>query len=127
MPTYRITVDTGDDLVLAHGTDANVFITLFGTAGSTDELMLDTQKNNFEVGSTDVFSIDTQNDLGDLQRVRIRHDNTVTADPRGGPGWFLQSIRIHNEDTDQEWTFPCERWLAVDEDDGRIDRMLDTA
>jgi hypothetical protein len=120
VPTYRITVDTGD-MGLA-GTDANVFITLFGPAGATDELMLDTQRNNFEQNSTDVFSIDTQNDLGALQRVRIRHDNTLP-----GAGWYLQSIRIHNEDTNQEWTFPCERWLAVDEDDGRIDRMLDGA
>ena len=63
---------------------------------------------------------------GTLQKVRIRHDNTSVVG-EGGPGWFLQSIRIPNEDTNQEWIFPCERWLAVDEDDGRIDRMLDTA
>jgi hypothetical protein len=30
------------------GTNANVFITLFGPAGATDELMLDTQRDHFE-------------------------------------------------------------------------------
>jgi PLAT/LH2 domain len=52
--------------------------------------------------------------------VRVRHDDT-----RARPGWFLNKMSVRNEDTDVEWTLPCHRWLARDEDDGAIVRILD--
>jgi PLAT/LH2 domain len=120
MPTYRTTVYTGNLSPGAFaGTDSNVYVTLYGTAGSSDELVLDNAGNNFEQAAVDLFSLNL-GELGDLQRVRVRHDNTGF-----GPGWFLDRIQIRNETTDQEWTFPCNRWLARDEDDGEIERMLD--
>jgi hypothetical protein len=61
-------------------------------------------------------------ELGDLKRVRIRHDNSLPLS-----GWYLERVEIRNEDTDAEWTFPCNRWLARDEDDGEIERVLDRA
>jgi hypothetical protein len=117
--TYRIIVITGT--ADGAGTDANVYITLYGDNGSSGERQLDTERDNFERGQTDVFSPDMP-DLGNLQRVRIRHDNSGSR-----PGWFLDRIIILNETTQQEWTFPCNRWLAVDEDDGQIDRILQAA
>jgi hypothetical protein len=45
---YKVTVYTGDKR--GAGTDANVFITLFGDAGDSGERKLDTSKNNFERG-----------------------------------------------------------------------------
>lgn len=72
----------------------------------------------FERGRTDSFEIQAT-DLGEMTRLRIRHDNSGSR-----PGWFLEDIRIRHEGTGSEWLFPCHRWLARDEDDGRIDRML---
>jgi hypothetical protein len=115
--TYRITVVTGS--VPDAGTDADVYITLFGTNGNSGERLLDNADDNFERGQTDVFSIEMR-DIGKIRQVRIRHDNSGNK-----PGWFLDRITVHKEDTDEEWTFPCVRWLARDEDDGQIDRMLD--
>jgi len=115
--TYRITVETGD--IPTAGTDANVYLTLYGVDGAGGERLLDTAKNNFEAGSADVFSIEMR-DIGNIKRVRIRHDNTGIF-----PGWFLNRIIVHNEETDEEWIFPCNRWLAHDEDDGEINRVLD--
>jgi hypothetical protein len=43
------------------------------------------------------------------------------------PGWFLDRITVHNENTEQQWTFPCNRWLASDADDGQVVRLLDPA
>jgi PLAT/LH2 domain len=115
--TYRVTVVTGTPA--GAGTDANVYATLFGSLGNSGERLLDNAADNFENGTTDVFSIEMR-DIGAVNTVRIRHDN-------GGlrPGWFLDRVTVHREDTDEEWTFPCNRWLARDEDDGQIDRLLD--
>ncbi|MFI1162462.1 PLAT/LH2 domain-containing protein [Streptomyces sp. NPDC020801] len=117
MPDYRITVHTGD--VDGAGTDANVYITIYGSNGSSDELQLDSGRDDFERNGADMFT-HTLKDLGDLYRVRIRHDNSGSR-----PGWFLDRISIRDEDSDKEWSFPCSRWLATDEDDERIDRYLD--
>ena len=44
---YKVTVYTGDKR--GAGTDANVYITLFGDAGESTEMRLDTKgKNDFE-------------------------------------------------------------------------------
>ncbi|MGW6908279.1 PLAT/LH2 domain-containing protein [Streptomyces sp. NPDC054940] len=62
-------------------------------------------------------------ELGELQRVRVRHDSKFPL-----PGWYLDRICVRrNEGTNQEWTLPCNRWLAQDEDDGEIERVLDRA
>lgn len=39
-------------------------------------------------------------------------------------GWFLQTVIIEDEETLEKFTFPCERWLAKDEDDGSLMREL---
>src|SRR6185503_5880992 len=99
--TYRLTVETGtaDPTVGTFGgagTEANVFITLYGTGGNSGERLLDNAQDNFERGKTDLFSLDMR-DIGQITKVRIRHDNTGLA-----PGWFLNEILVHNEDTGQE-------------------------
>jgi hypothetical protein len=117
--TYRITVVTGS--VKDAGTDANVYLTLFGAYGNSGERLLDNASNNFERGHTDVFSREMA-DLGPIDRIRIRHDGHGDKD-----GWYLDRVVVHQEETDQEWVFPCFRWLAHDEDDGQIVRILDRA
>lgn len=117
--TYRVTVYTGT--ADGAGTSANVYITLYGANGNSGERELDNGSDNFEKGDTDVFSLEME-DLGDINQVRIRHNNT-----EDNPGWFLDKIVVHNETTDREWTFPCSRWLATSEDDGQTERVLDAA
>ena len=39
-------------------------------------------------------------------------------------GWFLLTVLIEDEETLEKFTFPCERWLAKDEDDGSLMREL---
>lgn len=45
---YRVTVYTGNKI--GAGTDADVFITLYGKHGDSGPIMLDDKKNNFEAG-----------------------------------------------------------------------------
>jgi hypothetical protein len=122
MSVYRVNVYTGNLSPLAGaGTDANVYITLYGDKASSDELSLDNAGNNFEQGAVDTFAL-YLGELGNIESIKVRHDNKFPF-----PGWYLDRVSIRNEDTDQEWTFPCNRWLARDEDDGEIERMLDAA
>lgn len=118
MPTYRIQVHTGS---LSPGalksSDANIYLTLFGTGASTDELILD--PSNAEGSENGGFSLPL-GELGDVQRLRVRYDDTGLS-----PAWFLDRITVRNEESGAEWTFPCNRWLARHMDDGEIERTLD--
>nr|XP_057926865.1 lipoxygenase homology domain-containing protein 1 isoform X2 [Doryrhamphus excisus] len=116
--TYEVCVFTGD--VLGAGTDANVFINIYGENGDTGERYLKNSDNlnKFERGEEDVFIV-TAIDLGPLKKLRIRHDNTQSYS-----AWYLDRVEIVDTKDDTTYYFPCNRWLAVDEDDGQIAREL---
>ena len=57
--------------------------------------------------------------LGTMQRLRIGHDNSGA-----GPGWFLDKVIVDDMEAGRVYDFPCQRWLAKDEDDGSISRDL---
>ncbi|XP_013416715.1 lipoxygenase homology domain-containing protein 1 isoform X2 [Lingula anatina] len=113
---YRITVFTADRR--GAGTDANVYMTLFGESGDTGERKLDNSNNNFERGQKDEFLIESPN-LGPLKRLRVGHDNKGFS-----AGWYLDKIIVDDLDQSKVYEFPCDRWLAKDEDDGQISREL---
>lgn len=66
------------------GTDANVFLTLYGSAGTSPPLRLESSANNFEKGRTDIFEVEAS--VGQIKFIRIGHDNTSLA-----PAWHLQA------------------------------------
>ena len=73
------------------GTDANVYVTLFGDNGDTGPLHLkksDTNKSPFENDQLDVFVFNDILSLGELSKCRVWHDNK---------GLYLDilSARIH--------------------------------
>jgi hypothetical protein len=116
---YRILVDTGDRKNA--GTDADVFLTIYGIGIRSDEFQLisvDPLVNPFERNSTSEFNV-VLRELGSLESVRVRHDNQGSE-----PGWFLEKITIQNLTTWQTSVFPCFEWLATDKGDGLIDRVL---
>jgi hypothetical protein len=124
MPTYTIDVYSGQLGAGAAGTDANVYVTLYGTRASSDELRIGCAGDDFGSTGVDTFSVQLA-DLGDVTRVHVRHDNAGAA-----PGWFLDRLVVSArgaDDSDRQWTFPCRRWLARHEDDGAIERILDAA
>ena len=47
------------------------------------------------------------------------HDNSGAS-----PGWFLDKVTVDDTGTGRIYTFPCGRWFAKDEDDGKISREL---
>ncbi|KAK5909734.1 hypothetical protein CesoFtcFv8_003637 [Champsocephalus esox] len=117
--TYIIQVQTSD--VGGAGTDANVYLMVFGEYGDTGTLPLkeSTNRNKFERKIKDVFRFPEMLSLGELSKIRVWHDNKGPC-----PGWHLEYIDVKDEAMDQTFRFPCDRWLAKNEDDGQIMREL---
>jgi polycystin 1L2 len=38
--------------------------------------------------------------------------------------WYLEHVIVHDLQTRKKFYFLCNKWLAVDKDDGRVDRLL---
>ncbi|XP_063067192.1 lipoxygenase homology domain-containing protein 1-like [Engraulis encrasicolus] len=117
--TYRVVVRTGD--VYGAGTDANVFLTIYGDLGDTGERQLstsNTNSNKFERGSLDEFNLEAV-DLGQVYKIRIRHDNSLMS-----PEWYLEDVEIIDTDTEEDFIFLCERWLSMKREDHCIDRIF---
>ena len=100
------------------GTDANVFVKLFGDNGETEEKKLESSGNNFERGSIDAFAIEAV-DLGEITKLRVGHDGSGI-----GNGWFLDNVVVSNLKSGKEWVFNCGKWLDKGEGDGQIVREL---
>ena len=121
MPTYEIEVHTGAPGAGGAsypGADigVDVYVTLYGTDASSGELVLR------RVGGARYTIQRRLAELGAVRRIHVRHDDVGV-----GPGWFLDRMMIRNLDTNDEWTFPCQRWLARHRDDGETERTIDAA
>lgn len=115
--TYNITVYTGD--VDGGGTDANVYITLYGSKGNSGEKLLDiSSHDDFERGRFDKYTI-TTNDIGDIQKIKVRHD-----DSDKNAGWFLDGVRVSCPQKNKQWNFPFYQWLAKDEGNRQIEAII---
>ena len=118
MTIYNVTIKTGNKG--GAGTDANVYIQLIGELGETDKngyLLDKSDYDDFESGAQDTYQVRADKDLGNIEKVRIWHDNTKSAS-----GWYLDWIKV--ELPGLSWDFPADRWLATDEDDRKIDVTL---
>ncbi|CAF2130421.1 unnamed protein product [Rotaria magnacalcarata] len=113
---YKVTVFTGNKS--GAGTDADVFITLFGNQGQTGQIKLDNEKDNFETGQKDEFIVECPA-VGEINKILIEHNNKGLSS-----GWFLDRILIEDTQDHRTYEFPCNRWLAKDEDDKQIARYL---
>ncbi len=101
---YRVTIYTADT---SHaGTDANVFIQLFGAKGTTRKVVLDPVGDSFERGhwDTDVLSIRR---LGALRAIKLGHDNAGS-----NAGWLPKTVYITNLKTGFRVDFGAGQWIG---------------
>lgn len=56
--------------------------------------------------------------------MRIKHDNSGKSNKAS---WFLKFIIVHDLQTREKFYFICDKWLALDKQDGLIDRILPVA
>ncbi|MCT7963527.1 hypothetical protein NG791_22895 [Laspinema sp. D1] len=142
MESYTIIIKTGN--CSGAGTDAKVYIQLKGELGETDESgfllganttflsgLLEGVKimgyggvpyiikgdDYFEQGQTNAFQIKVDKNLGDIEKVKIWHDDTGL-----GSGWYLDWVEVHCQEN--KWKFPAGYWLAKDMGDRKIEREL---
>lgn len=86
--TYEVTVVTAD--VYGGGTNANVFMTAYGSKGKSDKVDLKSKTATFERGSVEKFTF-TEKDLGDLEKIIIGHDNSGA-----GAAWMCTQVLIRS-------------------------------
>lgn len=105
--TYHLWVKTGEQPL--GGTDSNVFIQLFGTTGQTESIYLPPQDIfAFEQGSIDKFILEVP-DVGDLNRCCIGQDASADS------GWYVETVRVKDDETSREWLFTFNSWLGIEE------------
>ncbi|XP_015238922.1 PREDICTED: polycystic kidney disease protein 1-like 2 [Cyprinodon variegatus] len=118
---YMLTVNTGH----RHGaaTSSQVTITLLGTEGESEPHHLtDPEKSVFERGGVDLFLLTTHFSLGDLQSIRLWHDNSGDH-----PAWYVNKVMVQDLETGQKWHFLCNSWLAVDMAECCLDKVFPVA
>ncbi|XP_048576826.1 uncharacterized protein LOC5521481 isoform X2 [Nematostella vectensis] len=119
--SYLLSIHTG--VRQNAGTTADVSIVLTGEEGESQPTVLkDPSRPLFTRGADNNLVLTLPNSLGKLTHVRVWHDNDGSS-----PSWYLSRISVENMNTKERWYFICERWLAVEEDDGRVDRILPIA
>ena len=100
-----------------------MFIQLIGTLGDSEPRMLkDPKRPKFGRGEIDQFLLTVPQSLGNVREIHIWHNNAGQS-----PSWYLFRVLIRDLQTDTKWWFVCDRWLAVEEGDGAVDRRLHLA
>ncbi|XP_058485671.1 polycystin-1-like protein 2 [Solea solea] len=118
---YVLSVGTGHRR--GASTSSQVTITLLGTEGESDPHHLtDHEKPVFERGGVDMFLLTTHFSLGDLQSIRLWHDNSG-----GYPAWYVNKVMVQDLETGQKWHFLCNSWLAVDVGECALDKVFPVA
>ncbi|UJR21041.1 hypothetical protein I4U23_024141 [Adineta vaga] len=119
---YQIIVFTGQRKNA--GTKSNVYFVLHGDKDETDVRRLaDPHRLILQRGSIDAFIMSVPKSLGLFNCIRIWHDNSG----KGSPSWFLKYVIIRDLQTMEKSHFICQRWFAVEKDDGKIERVLPVA
>uniref|UniRef100_A0A8B9FQ62 Polycystic kidney disease protein 1-like 2 n=1 Tax=Amazona collaria TaxID=241587 RepID=A0A8B9FQ62_9PSIT len=118
---YLVTVFTGHRCGAA--TTSKVTLTLYGLDGESEPHHLtDPDTPVFERGGVDVFLLCTFFPLGELQSIRLWHDNSGDS-----PSWYVNRVLVHDLAWDQKWYFLCNSWLAVDTGECVLDKVFPVA
>ncbi|XP_068242609.1 polycystin-1-like protein 2 [Palaemon carinicauda] len=120
---YEMLVFTGNKKEAQ--TDSVVQFILSGDKAETEVRTLgDSRRKILRKADVDVFVLAVPRPLGSLQFLRIWHDNSGI-----GPNasWFLSYIVFRDIQTGERYEFIANEWLAVESEDGRIDRLLQVA
>ena len=97
-------------------------------SGDDDETSIrtfsDPHRPIFQRGSIDGFILAVPRCLGRLNYLRLWHDNSGRG---SSASWFVKSLVVRDLQTSIKSHFICQRWLAVEEDDGLVSLSLFSA
>ncbi|XP_054909087.1 polycystic kidney disease protein 1-like 2 [Poeciliopsis prolifica] len=115
---YLLCVSTGHRI--GASTSSQVVVTLLGADGnSKPHHLTDPKKPVFERGAVDLFLLTTPSSLGELQGIRLWHNNSGNH-----PAWFVGNVLVQDLQTEQKWYFLCNSWLAIDMGDCCLDKLF---
>jgi hypothetical protein len=100
---YEVSIKTGNKT--GAGTDSNIYLTLSGVLGRTEEIQVNQfiSGNAFERNNTDTFMLKNIINIGEVLRsVKIRSD-----DKFAGSAWYLESITINGK------TVKIDKWIQT--------------
>ncbi|XP_058439631.1 polyunsaturated fatty acid 5-lipoxygenase isoform X2 [Marmota monax] len=107
MPSYTVTVATGSQWFA--GTDDYIYLSLVGSTGCSEKHLLDKAfYNDFERGAVDSYDVTVDEELGDIQLIRIEKRKYWIHDD-----WYLKYITLKTPHGDYI-EFPCYRWITGD-------------
>ncbi|KAM6897519.1 polycystin-1 [Xenentodon cancila] len=102
---YRVLLKTG--WRPGAGTTAHVGICLYGVNKSGSRHLQ--RDGAFQRGSLDQFHVETNENLGEIWKICLWHDNTGLD-----PSWYIQHVAVWDPQTDHMFFFVLEDWLSVD-------------
>ena len=118
---YEVSITTGGWKNC--GTTANISMILHGNENTSDVIKLtcdiSCERKLFAEGNTDNFLIRQEMSLGEIISVQIGHDISGKD-----PSWFISEILAVDCQRGQRWLFSCNRWLALERDDGQTTRRF---
>jgi hypothetical protein len=114
-----VSVKTSD--IRGAGTDANVYIVVYGDRGDTGKQALDTSKDNFERNTLDTFFFQHA-DVGKIFKIRIGHDDSGM-----GAAWHCDTVEVVNSSTGDAAFFRVKSWFDKKQGDKKIERELTLA
>ncbi|WAQ94086.1 PK1L1-like protein, partial [Mya arenaria] len=111
---YEITMETG--FWRNAGTTSKISIILHGEEGmsETRELISEDDRPMFERNSRDKFILTLPDSIGRIWKVQVWHNNFGPS-----PSWYLSRVIVRDLITGVQYMFLCEKWLAVEEQDGK--------
>ncbi|XP_069977559.1 polycystin family receptor for egg jelly [Penaeus vannamei] len=120
---YEMLVFTGNKK--SAQTDSVVQFIVSGEEDETDVRTLgDAKRKILRKDGVDVFVMAVPRPLGNLEYMRIWHDNSGR-----GPNasWYMSYIVFRDVQTGMKYEFVANKWFAVEHDDGQIDRLIAVA
>ncbi|MCI4383146.1 hypothetical protein PGIGA_G00023010 [Pangasianodon gigas] len=118
---YLLTISTGHRR--GASTSSQVTATLLGSEGESEPHHLTApDKPVFERGGIDMFLLTTPFSLGELQSIRLWHDNSGKH-----PAWYVNKAMVQDLETGQKWHFLCSSWLAIDVGECTLDKVFPAA
>ncbi|XP_047144117.1 uncharacterized protein LOC105843386 [Hydra vulgaris] len=116
---YQIIVNTGNRRNA--GTKSKIFFTITGENNDSGIRRLkDSERECFQRSSCDMFIMTTNSSLGDLDYIRLWHDNS-------GGGWYLKDIVVVDLQTEEQFLFIGHRWIAIDQGSCLLDCIIPVA
>lgn len=95
-------------------------LVIVGENESSDVLPLSKLTNaKFNRGSVITCKLYLPSWLGQLLYLHIWHDNSGDS-----PSWNLDHVVIRDTRNNEKWNFMCQEWLAVENKDGRTDKVI---